>query len=695
MRSHRNGPERQVRRRGADLVESMRGHGTRPYRLAAGASLRAALLASLLVAALTTARVCAAGWTAQDDSDGGGGEVAGGTGEWHSSDFEATNLAQTGWEVVSAKARGLVTLESGALVMRASGDPIAETWREHDSLHLTRPVPDSDVVAHAVYASVPVLPYEAQGLVFAHDRGDWIRFDVVGDNDGDGLRLFSSSSVRGTPIVHLSEPVTLTTPYEMTVRRDADQWTVLVDDASAGARLVGSFVRPIELTEFGPFASARGARSEARLLELMIDGAPSTDTGPGDTFAPLIEGPEMDDESESAFVSWTTDEPSTGIVTYTDTAGRTATSRSTELTHDHRVELTAVEVNEIYRVDITATDEAGNQSSALLNDEMYVPPGLPEIIVYGGRSRRFGATGTPQPTVTITGLVTPEVPGSALTLRWRIAAGPWTNLALDPGGDSGNDTAGDADGRLGEFAVELDPGLLSADGSIMELEAGDIAGNINTVRVDLATVDGPPDLSPDRAIDRSGGDLDSFAQIAAGGWERTADGVAASPTGPGRTLLVGDLTWSGYEIEVELTAGAPDPRGSRDRVTPWFGVLFGWSGFDPLDPDVVLPISGGAGYGFGEGGIPVVGVRDDIGFTATTGEVILDPDETYRMRARVVTTGRDATVSVKLWLSGADEPSGWTVEQVFADAPSSGSLALVAHWWDVRFGPLEITPLPT
>ncbi|MEM7143318.1 MAG: hypothetical protein AAF548_20045, partial [Actinomycetota bacterium] len=435
---------------------------------------------------------------------------------WQSDGFDTANLGTAGWTAVSEAGRGLATIENSTLQLRASGDLSADSWRRHDSLHLTRPAPDVDVVMRTTFGTVPTIAYEAQGIVFANNPFDFLRIDVIGDTDGEGRRLYAASSIESVPIVHASVPIEVTVPFDLQVRRDGDLWTVFVIDAAGDVTLGASFVRPLVVREYGPFATSRQARGQASFIDISVlegGGEPIIPLAV-DQVRPLLQGEVADNLEEGVAVSWTTDEPTTGLVTVTSLDGET-TELTTELGHDHRALLTEAATNQVYAFEIEASDAAGNRSTASIANHIFAHPDLPTIEVYGGRDRVFGFTGDPQPTASITGLV--RSPSGEFAVFWRLDGGPWQELIANP-----------ASTRVigaGEFSIELPQSSISDVLTVMDIEVREIAdteivtlddgtqlierefGETNMVSLDLQLLQ-PLDIGPDRTVSWGDEDLD-------------------------------------------------------------------------------------------------------------------------------------------------------------------------------------------
>lgn len=624
--------------------------------------------------------------------------------QWQSDGFDTANLGTAGWSVVSERARGLATIENSTLVLRASGDVAADSWRRHDSLHLTRPAPDTDVVMRATFGSVPNVPYEAQGIAFINSPFDFLRIDVISDENLD-RRLYAASSSLGVPVVHADVPIEVSVPYDLQIRRDGDLWTVFVIDADRTADLVASFVHPLVINSYGPFATSREAQGQASFIgiDILEGGGEPVIPMAVDEVRPLLQGAVADNTDAGPAIAWTTDETTTGFVRATASDGST-TDLSTPAGFDHRIVFTDALLNEPYDFDIVATDAAGNASTAKISNHIWAPSSVPVIEIYGGRDRQFGFTGDPQPTVSITGVV--RSPTGNFSVFWKLDDGEFEELQPDP-----------ASTRIiskGEFSIELEKEMISSEleGTEMVIEAREapttlevelddgtvqteiVPGATNSITLKLSLLL-PVDQGPDRTVTWGGDDLDLHAQIANGGWHLVPGGVAPLEPGPQRILLIGDQSWSNYEVELSFVPGDLAPADAPEPVLPWAGVYLGWRGFDPVSvaSNDVLRTAGGAGFGQGDGGVTVVGIRDETEFIANSGPIELTPGVRYRMRAQAKTVREGTEVRMRMWIDGEPEPDHWTVETINTGAPNGGSLALVAHRWDIVFGTVTITPL--
>ena len=179
-------------------------------------------------------------------------------------------------------------------------------------------------------------------------------------------------------------------------------------------------------------------------------------------------------------------------------------------------------------------------------------------------------------------------------------------------------------------------------------------------------------------------------------------------TGYDRLIAIGDLSWTDYEVVVPITLHGIDPDGyDAPSNSPALGLALRWSGH--LDWDGSQPYWGYEGFG----ALAWQKWNEDQGQSCQSQRQIrLHPYQlaaadsscgslsigvTYMFKARVETgAGGEAIYAFKRWRQSQSEPAGWDLTATDFDnnAPTAGSILLIAHEVDATFGTVVVTPLP-
>ena len=157
-------------------------------------------------------------------------------------------------------------------------------------------------------------------------------------------------------------------------------------------------------------------------------------------------------------------------------------------------------------------------------------------------------------------------------------------------------------------------------------------------------------------------------------------------------FVIGDIAWENYEVTVPVTINDLPSFGRRDGYG--VGFISGWTGHtdDPITgfqpKSGFLPLGTISWYHNDRLQIftEAQTVRDNTGKT-------LEEDVTYIFKARYE-NAVGGEYSFKVWEQGQVEPTNWDV--VVSQTPSSnptGSLAILAHEYDVNFGDIDVIPI--
>jgi hypothetical protein len=374
----------------------------------------------------------------------------------------------------------------------------------------------------------------------------------------------------------------------------------------------------------------------------------------------------------------------------------------------------------------------GQPSAGSLN------PDGPTITVWHGTTQNFGVHGDPQLWINILGNVQ-----GANSLQYSLNGAKYVDVARAGGSRSATLALDDADWHPGglaagpapefdvggldpqvlgpdELAVTASRRLVSSGDFNIEINPSDLLPGQNTV---LIRANNDNDSVETVTVNYSAGntwplpytidwsqvsDIADVAQVVDGQWQLQADGIRPSVLGYDRVVAIGDLDWQDYDVLVPITI-----HRFPEEDVGGVGVVARWLGHFQVDDE-----QPGAGWwNIGAYGLwrnrfdngqdrsklwMYTGhydiVKDDSGF-------MMDLDVPYNFRMRVQTKkAGGGFYSFRVWEAGRPEPSGWTFEVQDnkpegwqpgepREAPSTGSVLLVAHEADATFGDMEISPL--
>jgi regulation of enolase protein 1 (concanavalin A-like superfamily) len=393
-------------------------------------------------------------------------------------------------------------------------------------------------------------------------------------------------------------------------------------------------------------------------------------------------------DETSAEISWQTDKPTVGDVEYGETSAyELGTVSSTVLSTAHTVILPGLSQGQVYHYRIIAEDSLG-ASTTSADSTFAAVREAPVIDVWYGDSQSFGDLGNPQRWINVLGQV--QDPDGINALSFSLNGGEPRSLSFSPYR------------RLaepGDFNVEIDYMEFSPGANTIEIRAVDTLGfeAVKTVSVDYSAGTVWP-LS--YQVDWSSVlEIRDVAQVVDGRWSIVDGQLRNDLQRYDRTVVIGDITWTDYEVTVPVTIHrfSQDGFGGNAGV-PGAGVSLKWPGHTDWTGD--QPTHGwnpsGAG-GF------VSFDRDGNGSLNLGGEGVSDSDPfdrviaigtTYIWKIRVETQqDGSALYQLKLWTQGSPEPANW---ELFVTKPNDvpgGSLLFIAHFTDVSFGNVVIEPL--
>jgi hypothetical protein len=349
--------------------------------------------------------------------------------------------------------------------------------------------------------------------------------------------------------------------------------------------------------------------------------------------------------------------------------------------------LTGLSSGGIYYYRITALDQIGLETTSS-NVTLVLTEG-PIIEIWYGLNQTFGNIGVPQQWINILGNVTDLDGLNQLTfslnggIEQNLSVGPFRRLS-----------------EPGDFNVEVDFDDLFDGVNQVDITAVDTNGNISKQTVLINYPYGnvwPIDYNIDWA---SVNKIEDVAQIVDGLWEISGNELRPSNTGYDRTVAIGDIRWSDYEVLVPITIHGFDPAGFEGiNGAPAVGVMMKWPGHSDWtgnqQPNYgYYPTGGAAWYNYNLDGTGRLLLTDfqSLYRRETISRSLLN-EVTYFFKVRVETVIAGAKYSIKVWESAQQEPAEWDIVDVDTNDVDGGSLLLIAHFVDVSFGNITIQPI--
>ncbi len=311
------------------------------------------------------------------------------------------------------------------------------------------------------------------------------------------------------------------------------------------------------------------------------------------------------------------------------------------------------------------------------------------INVWYGSVQQFGNIGEGQQWVNILGNVdTSQITG----LSYSLNGGPERSLSI------GTDTR-----RLeedGDFNIDIDFAELdgSATNDIITIYA--TLSNGETMSRDIVIeYEQGNDWAQDYTINwASVTDLQDVVQIVDGEWYIDNGQLRTSQVGYDRIVSIGDSNWDNFEATMTMTINTMGDGTPRDGAGFGLGLLWNGHTDDPLPG--MQPISG-----YNPIVSPFFNTKDDL-FTLhdhpdwnsphlDTAPFVFEEGVTYNIRVQVEQVNvLDRSYKFKIWDASQPEPEEWLLEGVDQmDEPLNGSLALIAHHWDISFGDITVTEI--
>ena len=402
---------------------------------------------------------------------------------------------------------------------------------------------------------------------------------------------------------------------------------------------------------------------------------------------PGISAVVVDPAETSATVTWSTDEPASGVVSWGQAAaGDDGTVGDGAMVGDHLLTVTGLQPGTTYHYTVGGRDAAGN--NAVTAETTFTTPGGvpdedgPTIDVWYGDHQEVGRTGSTQVWTNVLGNVSD--PDGVASLTYTLDGGLTQPLSIGP------DLR-----RLqhpGDFNVEIDNTALTLGEHVVVLTATDGVGATSTRTVVIERVAGASTL-PFVAPWTAAAPISTVGHVVDGLWSTSAGVLRPSQLGYDRVVALGDTSWTNMDVVVPFVVHGLGPdSGTPQSGAPLVGLGLRWRGHTNTRGEQpskgFWPIGAYTWFRwqndgrielYASGGSPV----DKQGATIEFGT-------TYMMHARATTVGVDTTYQYSVWPQGEPEPP-WQLELTTSNGHLAGGVALIAHHADVSFGTVTIT----
>ena len=313
------------------------------------------------------------------------------------------------------------------------------------------------------------------------------------------------------------------------------------------------------------------------------------------------------------------------------------------------------------------------------------------IAAWYGDHQVVGAHGRPQTWVNVLGNVA-DADGIS-TLTYTLNGG--ASKALTVGPDQRRLQA------AGDFNAEVAYADLSVGHNSVVITARDSLNNVTTRTIDVERVNGSASL-PYSTNWGAAGKVNDQAQVVDGKWGIDGNSAHIQAMGYDRIVSIGDTSWHDYEATVPVRVDGLGP-GHNTPLSNEALVGFGlnWRGHTQAAGKNTQPgywwyPTGALGWYrwfeptnkfelFGNGNSPV---QRHNRFQLTFGQTYM-----FKMRSDTISS-TEVRYSWKVWPQGSAEPSAWDLQITENDGPMTGSLILIAHHSDTRFGNVNVTSIP-
>ena len=620
-----------------------------------------------------------------------------------SDDFSSGVLNASIWQFIDPKGDAALAFNGVDAVISLPAGSEHDMWQGyHNAPRLMQSVDDLDFEIEAKFESRPAGAYAMNGIIVQADENDFITFQFQ-STGATSMILLSTSFAGDRPTVRLNRGVAGQGTMYMRVNRQGDQWTETYSYDGVNWRAAASFTCSLPVSEVGVYVANAGVHggdepAYAGVIDYFFNTAspiiPEDGPPPADTTPPQILNVNTSSAADYLQVAFNTDEPATTIVKYglTDSYELGTASESGAAGLSHTVTVSGLAAGTLYQYCIVATDTSGNVRTGanMSASTTAADQAGPLISIWYGDSQSFGQVGNPQRWVNILGNVSD--PDGVASLSYTLNGGVSQYLSIGP------------DLRrlehAGDFNVEIAQTALVQGDNTVVVTAIDSLAKISTTTVTFQYTSANIWPLPYVADWSGAASISQVAQVVDGNWAIVNGELEPVSLGYDRTVAIGDMSWTDYEVTVPITIHGIDPAGFRwPSGSPGLGLVMRWQGhydWDGSQPTYGwYPIGGTAWYAWNSDGTNSLDLEGNNSAISPIESRTLAVGTTYIWKVRCQTQPGGGTLySLKIWQEGTPEPAAWELQGYGpSDELTAGSLLIVAHHVDASFGTVTITPL--
>ncbi len=562
----------------------------------------------------------------------------------------------------------VIALVDGSLLIDVPAGTTHEAWGELDRPRVGLAVDDEDFLVEVAFSRLPSVDGQTIGLSFEQSPGDWVAIDI---DRGVGLSVQAKSTRGGqTTIVGVASVSGSPELVTLRVGRIGDTWNIWYRPDNRDLIEVAAFERELAISTF---AIGAGAAAD---VEGTVPGVVATVLGMANVGSGEVPGGPQVTVDVVGEGSYTLDPPleqlafgDVLIVRAQPAAGWEVLGWSGPGTSEGTTR--RIEVDS----DLALSLEFGAVSTDTVFDVWY------------GSDQTFGIYGKSQTWANVLGNV--RDPDGLERLFYTLNGGAEEELGIGP------DQWRLAD--AGDFNVEVEFDNLGLGENTLEISAVDALGNETSQTVVVRRVAGDSTLRPITIDWADVENIQDVVQITDGHFEIRGDTLGIVSPDRDRLMLIGDESWTDYEVTTVVTPRAldttffnPDPGPSN------FFVAGGWQGhvdWQGQQPQI--------GY-WPTGAFALVLwpplERIQLKGNEETDEIIGPTTRirfgvSYNIKFRVETLPDGVDYRFRMWPQGSPEPDAWDLELLETTGPRSGSIGLSVDHLDAVFGSISVTPL--